>query len=94
MNLSARDTVPKTHNFCKAVLNVEGKILLFSPLSVSYSHHSSRGKASLPQVLLPEEVEADLDPDLLVGQQKADVALLPIAESIKKTKRKLFRKPA
>lgn len=65
----------------------------FSPLSASYNHHSSQGKASLLQALLPEEVEADLDPDLLVGQQKADVALLPIAENIKRRKRKLFRMP-
>lgn len=88
MKLCAGDIVPRNHKFSKAVLDVEGKILFFSPLSVSHNRHSSKGKASLLQVLLPEEVEAGLDPDLLVGQQKADVAPLPIAESIKMTKRK------
>lgn len=66
----------------------------FLPLSFSHSHHSSTGRASPLQVLPPEEVLADLDLDLLVGQEKADVVLLHKAENTEMTKRKSFRKPA
>lgn len=80
----------------KIVLWDIDKILLSFHLSFSHSHHSSTGRASLLQVLPPEEVAADLDLALgpLVGQQRADVVLLPKAENTKMTKRKPFRRPA